>query len=205
MKAKVFYLVLVSLFVLISFQKAYSYTITFEGLPDSTPVTNQYSSLGVLFSNATVLTAGISLNEFEFPPHSGVNVVFDDGGPMTLNFTTPVLNVGGFFTYTVPLTLSFYDGSNNLEGTVNSAFSSNLALSGDPGSSPNEFLSFAWPSGIARAVFAGDPAGGSFVLDDLTATLASGPVPEPGTLLLLGSGVLGIVSYGFRKAYSRRF
>lgn len=134
------------------------------------------------------------MNEFEFPPYSAVNVVFDDGGPMTINFTTPVLNVGGYFTYAVPLTLSFYDALNNLKGTANSAFSSNMALSGDPGSSPNEFLSFAWAPGISKAVITGDPGGTSFVMDDLTAT----PVPEPGTLLLLGSGVLGVVGYGLR-------
>jgi hypothetical protein len=39
-------------------------TIDFEGLTDSTAVTTQYS--GLIFINATILTAGVSLNEFEF-------------------------------------------------------------------------------------------------------------------------------------------
>ena len=171
-----------------------AYIIPFEDLSDSTPVTNQYSSLGAIFFNATILTASISLNEFEFPPRSGVKVVFDDGGPIKINFTTPMLNVGGYFTYTVPLTLSFYDTLNNLKGTISSAFSSNLALSGDPGSNPNEFLSFAWTPGISSMVIGEEPVGGSFNMDDLTAT----PVPAPGTLLLLGSGVAALVFYRWK-------
>jgi hypothetical protein len=43
-------------------------TIDFEGFPDSTIVTTQYP--GLTFSNTIILTSGISLNEFEFPPHS---------------------------------------------------------------------------------------------------------------------------------------
>lgn len=171
-----------------------AYILPFEDLSDSTPVTNQYSGLGVIFSKAIILTEGTSLNEFEFPPRSGVQVVSDDGGPMTINFTTPVLNVGGYFTYAVPLTLSFYDTLNNLEGTVASAFSSNMAFSGDPGSNPNEFLSFAWAPGISSMVIAGDPEGDSFTMDDLTAT----PVPAPGTLLLLGSGVAALVFHRWK-------
>lgn len=65
-------------------------TIDFEGLPDSTNVTNQYS--GVIFSNAIILTTGISLNEFEFPPHSGTNVASDNGGPLSITFASPVSN-----------------------------------------------------------------------------------------------------------------
>jgi hypothetical protein len=41
-----------------------SITIDFEGLADGTPVGPFYS--GLAFQNATVLTAGVSLNEFEW-------------------------------------------------------------------------------------------------------------------------------------------
>ena len=45
-----------------------SYSIDFENLTDGTIVGNNYSSFGVIFQNAVIATAGISLNEFKFPP-----------------------------------------------------------------------------------------------------------------------------------------
>jgi hypothetical protein len=56
--------------------------LTFEGYADSTILTNQYT--GAIFSNAIILTAGITLNELEFPPHSPSNVASDNGGPMSI-------------------------------------------------------------------------------------------------------------------------
>ena len=44
---------------------AYATTIIdFETLSDADPVTNQFT--GLTFTNTTAITAGISLNEFEF-------------------------------------------------------------------------------------------------------------------------------------------
>ena len=63
---------------------AASITLDFEGLPDSTILTTQYP--GITFTNAIILTAGISLNEFEFPPHSGMNVVSDIEELITIKF-----------------------------------------------------------------------------------------------------------------------
>jgi hypothetical protein len=195
MKAKYLLIGFVLLLALVNTTETGALTINFETLSDLEVVTTQFTGLGVTFSNATALTAGISLNELEFPPHSGVNVVFDDGGQMSLTFSTPMADFGAYFTYLAPLTLSFFNSLSNLEGTVTSAFSSNFVSSGNP---PNEFLSFVWASGISSVVITGDPGGGSFVMDDLTATSAN-PVPEPGTLLLLGSGVLGMAGYGLKR------
>ncbi len=175
--------------------------IDFEGLPDSTFLTTQYSSEGVTFSNAQILTAGISLNQFEFPPHSGVNVASDYLGPMSIFFTTPVSFVGGYFTYSVPLTLDAYGLSSNLLGAVSSPFSSNLALSGDPGSSPNEFLHLTSTSGISELIITGAPAGSSFALDDLTfAPKVSTTTPEPsGCWLTLSACVFILGLHAPRK------
>jgi hypothetical protein len=177
--------------------RSFAVTIDFETLADGDVVTNQFPD--ILFSNATVLTAGISLNEFEFPPKSGSNVVFDDGGPMTLSFLTPVLGVSGFFTYLSlsPLTLSAFDPSGNLLASVSSAFSNNTALSGEGGSSPNEQLGFFGLGLIGSLTISGDAGGGSFVVDDITLT----PIPEPGTMLLLGSGLLALLG---RRVLQRR-
>ena len=158
--------------------------IDFESLTDSASVTNQFS--GLTFSQASALTAGVSLNEFEFPPRSGANVILDDGGAITINFAIAVTSVGAYFTYLNPLQFNAFDASANLVASSTSAFSSNLALSGDTGSVTNELLSVAFVGGISRIVVTGDTAGSSFVLDDLTYERGNiiVDVPEPGTMWL---------------------
>ncbi len=169
--------------------------LTFEGMIDSTKVANQYPD--VIFQNTTVITAGISLNELAFPPHSGTNVAFDDGGPMTLAFLTPVFGFSGYFNYTEPLTLSAFDSSNHLLAKVTSAFSTNLADgSGAAGSTPNEFLHVGSASNIAKVVITGDPAGSSFTLDDAAITTAA-TVPEP------SSFYLGLAGFALAGALAR--
>ena len=172
-------------------------TISFEGLSDSTILTTQYP--GVTFTNAIILTSGISLNEFEFPPHSGVNVVSDNGGPMSIDFASPVLSFSGYFTYAEALTLAAFGPLNNQVASVPSLFSNNEALSGVSGSSPNEFLRVNFASGISSVTITGDPAGGSFMLDDASYTTAVTGVPEPSSfpLCFTGLGVLFAV-WGFR-------
>ena len=158
----------------------------FEGFADSTILTSQYP--GLTFSNTIVLTAGISLNEFEFPPFSGTNVASDNGGPISISFDSPVLSFGGYFTYLTQLSLTAFDSGNNQVHQVFSLFNNNLAClagppcSGDPGSSPNEFLQVAFAAGISSVSIAGDPAGGSFAMD--------APVPEPSNLALVSIGFI---------------
>lgn len=185
------------LLIAVSTSAAKADTITFEGLTDGTAVTNQFSNL--LFLNATVATAGISLNEFEFPPHSGSNVVFDSGGPISISFLVPITSVSGFFTYGTQLTITAFDASNNVLAALTSAFNNNQALSGDTGSHPNEFLSFSVVSGISRITISGDPSGGSFTLDDLTFNTAAAPVPEPASLSLLLGALGGLCIGRLRK------
>ena len=112
------------------------------------------------------------------------------GGPISISFPVPVASVGGSFTYLAQLTLTAFDGADQLTGQTTSLFSSNLALSGAVGSSPNELVQIAFAGGISRLVISGDAAGGSFTLDDLTFA----NVPEPGTLglLLPGLAVLSV-------------
>ena len=132
-------------------------TINFDTLSDSEIILTQYP--GLTFSNAIALTAGISLNELEFPPHSGSVVASDNAGPLRIDFAQPVDDVSGYFTYGEALTLGAFDASSALIGSVASAFSNNEAVSGDP-------------------------LGGSFTLDDFTYTNTTS-VPEPGTVSMV--------------------
>lgn len=137
---------------------------TFESFLDSAALTNQYA--GATFANATVLSAGITLDEFEFPTHGGSNVVSDTGGPITISFLSPVRSFGGYFTYSVPLTVQALDSSNNVLASATSTFSNNEGLSGTSGSHPNEFLTVASSAGISRIVITGTAQGTSFTMDD---------------------------------------
>jgi hypothetical protein len=173
-------------------------TLNFEGFPDSTVLTTQYP--GVTFTNAIILTSGISLNEFEFPPHSGVNVISDNGEPMTIEFSTPITSFGGYFTYLEPLTLDGFSGADKQVASATSAYSSNDALFGDPGSSPNEFIDLSFTGGMSSVMITGDPAGGSFTLDDVTySTISATSVPEPSAFLALLLVALVAVSRLFSR------
>ena len=135
---------------------------------------------------------GGMLNEIDYPPKSHDNVVFDYDGAMTITFAFPMQSVFGFFTYAVPLTLSFtpFDSSESLP-QVTSLFASNLGS--DSGSLPNEYLGSTSMTGITSMTILGDFAGYSFALDDLTfESMAPSGVPEPSSLVLLAIGLLGM-------------
>jgi len=171
-------------------------TIDFESLSDGDILTNQIP--GLTFTNTIVFTAGFSLNEIDFPPHSGVNVVSDNGGPISIAFDTPVLGFAAYFTYVEPLSLAAFNASNAQIAGASSLFSNNTATGGDPGSSPNELLQVSSLAGISSVSIAGDPAGGSFVMDDVTLTTAPSSVPEPSSLSLTVTG-LGLAAFCWRK------
>jgi len=162
----------------------------FESFSDGDVITTEVA--GLTFQNASILSAGVSLNEFEFPPNSGSNVVVDDGGPISIIFDSPVSAFSGYFTYLTQLTLEAFDTNSNLLATVLSDFVTNPAVSGDAGSSPNEFLSISSSTGIARVAISGDPSGFSFVMDDLTVSSREygNTVPEPGMLPLFFLGAI---------------
>jgi hypothetical protein len=169
--------------------------ISFEGLTDSASVGSAYSGLGVNFSSTTVLTAGISLNEFEFPPHSGNNVVFDDGGPLRGTFSTPVSFLSAYLTYMVPVTLYAYDSSGSVIGSVSSASLANTVSSGG---TPNELLALSSAGGIQSFAFVGDTIGGSFTLDDFSFTPA-GAVPDGGSCAALFGISLAALRFFLRR------
>jgi hypothetical protein len=153
---------------------------------------------GVSFTNDQVLIAGISLNEFEFPPRSGTNALVDGFGPIRIDFANSVFSAGAYVTYTVPVQLEAFDANGVSLGQVGSRFTSNLVS--DPNSVPNEFISFADAGGrIASLTFTGEVGGGSFVLDDLTFDRGTA-VPEPQSLLLVAGALAGLMASRRRRA-----
>ena len=175
--------------------------LDFEGFGSQEELTTQLG--GFIFSNAMVLTAGESLNEIDFPPHSGANVIFDFGGAMRIDFTAPQDVFSGYFNYVAPLILSAFDAGGNLLGSVTSALAFNLF---DPtlGAGGNELLTLAFAN-MAYVTIAGAATGGSFTLDDVSTVSAANvePVPEPGTLALVGIGSLAMIR-ALRARRSRR-
>ena len=69
---------------------------------------------------------------------AGVNVVFDDGGAITIVFDGLQATVGGFFTYATRLTFTGFDALNFVVGIDTSDFNSNLAISGDVGAGDHD-------------------------------------------------------------------
>jgi hypothetical protein len=168
-------------------------TIDFEGLADLESVTNQFAALGVTFTGAQALQAGISLNEIDFPPFSGSTAVWDsEVGGIRVDFATGATSVSGHFTYLAPLTMTAYAGATEL-GSVTSTFAENYTSSGNP--APNELLQLAFATSISHVIFTtGSESGPSFVLDDFAADIVDDvtPVPEPasGALLLIGAAAI---------------
>ena len=158
-------------------------TENFEGIPDGTPFTTLD---GFTFSNAVVLTAYLSLDEADFPPHSGVNVIGDVGGPIAI--TGDAQFFSGYFTYNTPLTIDGYDSNGVLRAMATSLYPENYVSSGI--GSPNELISISYALGLHTIVITGNPAGESFALDDITII-----TPEPPTNFLLLTGLL-LISLG---------
>lgn len=176
-------------------------TIDFESLNDLESVTSQFA--GLTFFGATNMTAGVSLNELDYPPRSGSNVVFDDGGSISISFAADVYSFAGYFTYAAPLTLTAFDAGNNVLGSVSSLFASNFVSSGTLGSSPNELMQYQSLVAIASVTIAGDPLGGSFVLDDLTYDNEPATVPDPATPEVVVLGTLSLIAFQ-RRANRQR-
>jgi len=211
MKGRIKFMVLMiaslALLLLPGPQPSFGFVITFEGLNDLDSITNQYAAEGVVFENAIALLSGAvggSLNETDFPPHSGVAVASpENSGFMFLKFDPAFIFVGGFFTYSLfPvdafLTLTAYDSSANILGTVHSTFHDNTGISGNP---PNEFLSISGVGEIKTLQI--DGPGDQWTLDDFTATGAT-PIPEPATIILVASGLAGAFGYQKRRLHKTR-
>jgi hypothetical protein len=108
-------------------------------------------------------------------------VLSDDGGPISITFSSPISSFSAYFTYGVQITADAFAAGNVLLEHVSSVFSNNEAMSGVSGSTPNEFLSLSASAGISEIVIKGSSDGSSFAMDDLSYSGAGGGGTAGGT------------------------
>jgi hypothetical protein len=162
-------------------------------IPDSTVLNTQYA--GLTFANTIIYKAQYTLDEAEFPPHSGVNVASDFNGPIFITFATPITFFSGFFTYSTKLTVEALDNmAAPIGGLVAmSKFNNNEQVSGDSGSASNELIQIgSTAAGSMPFNFVeleGGLSGGSFTVDDINYSAAAG-APEPSTFFLIAGSTL---------------
>ena len=162
-------------------------TIDFEQYSAYTQITTQYA--GVDFgSNALQLVVPF-YNYFDYPPHSGSGVITNDpNDPITVSFSSPyIFDVNFWYAAPDGIVANAYNQYGTLIGSVVGAGvdGSNLWV---------DLPSSHW--GIAWITISANDGADSETVDDLSYTTGT---PEPGSLLLMGTGVLGLAGFVRRK------
>lgn len=175
---------------------AFAGTVNFEGYSCGQDVDSLYP--GVTFQNAQFLYLSQGCLSSSFPPHSGDGVGFDAGSPIVATFGSAASNVSVFFTTNDNFFLEAFNSNGNLLATYSFAGCNFVGCgSGIP---PNQLASVSG-SNIAYVEMFSSDGPDSFTIDDFSWTNGSGGVPEPASLFLLGSGLLGLggVARKFKK------
>jgi hypothetical protein len=126
-------------------------------------------------------------------PMAGLNDSTDFFGvtdTMTFSFAAPVAAVGGFLNYysgdSTPTTIAVWDSGGNLIESFDLTFLTSGA------SDTGAFYGFRETSANISYFTLTDNYVG-------ITNLTVGPVPEPGSLLLIGTGLLGVLGYSRRR------
>jgi hypothetical protein len=180
---------LAALFTILPVAPANAALIDFESLGIDEFVTDQFAAQGILFGNAVTLVAGISLNEIDFPPSSGTNVISGlEFGPLMATLPLGASHVSLQLTTGVPAAVRFFDALDALLGE--SLVSENLGS--------NTLVSFDSLTPISSVSIGDEMFGSAFFLtvDDFE---TAAQAPEPSLLLLMAAGLLPIAVRAARR------
>jgi hypothetical protein len=157
--------------------------IDFESLAVDEVVTTQFAPDGALFGNAVTLVSGVSLNEIDFPPSSGTNVISGLGsGALGIGIITAAVEVSFQLTTADIAVVSYYDSASALIGQTQVA----------PNLGSHTLVQLhAAGAPIAGVRIASLATGDAFFLtvDDVQVT-----VPEPSAFLALAVGLLPVAA-----------
>lgn len=177
--------------------------ITFDALASGTKVTDQFQSQGVLFSSNK--TDGPLISE-SAAAASAPNILISTAETVqsivTIKFVLPGTTTAGATDFVSFVVTDSQSGTGELFSAAAYDISGVLLQTFTGASNDEPLLSFN-VMGIHRVEFSesGDLEG----IDDLTfETPRAGAVPEPATMLLLGTGLAGVVTKVRRRSKAGR-
>jgi len=163
------------------------------------------------YAAGTTFSYAVAYGGITYYSSAGEPIVTNNFLPSTSPNTLGLTSLN-YFSYADTITFSFSSPINYFGIDINTFAPSNGDYHGDfpggpfvssyfdpfPGFSTGQFLGFYSDDTYFSIVNIGANAAYSYNLDTMRYG-AGAPVPEPGTMMLLGSGLAGLVGYGRRR------